>query len=179
MAKSPMASPFIPSELERVLRVRHHRTIATQGYGMVAQLRSWLPDAVGGICWFYVDNPFVSPYVPVYAGVTGVSPLYQTYDFAAFSEDSARWAVDFVEKLMLLRWQAAVKDLREARVPVEESFFAGQAGVDAKAAELIESDPAAASKFLTDLTVSRMEKLVDVYRLLRKTLLTKYSGDGF
>lgn len=179
MAKSPMASPFIPSEMERVLRVRHHRTIATQGYGMVAQLRSWLPDAVGGIYWFYVDNPFVSPYVPVYAGVTAVSPLYRTYDFREFSEGSARWAVDFVEKLMLLRWQAAVKDLRDARDPVEESFFAGQDGVDAKAAELIKSDPAAAAKFLTDLTVSRMEKLVEVYRLLRKTLLTKYTGDGF
>ena len=178
MVKSPMASPFIPSELERVLRVRHHRTIATQGYGMVAQLRGWLPDAVGGIYWFYVDNPFVSPYVPVYAGVTDVSPLYKTYDFAAFSEDSARWAVDFVEKLMLLRWQAAVKDLRAARDPVEEAFFAEQAAVDAKAADLAKADPAAAAKFLTGLTVSRMEKLVEVYRRLRKTLLTKYTGDG-
>ena len=28
------------------------------------------------------------------------------------------------------------------------------------------------------LTVSRMEKLVDLYRKLRKTLLSKYSGDG-
>jgi len=177
MAKSPMASPFIPSELERVLRIRHHRTIATQGYGMVAQLRSWLPDAVGGVYWFYVDNPFVSPYVPVYAGVTDVSPLYKTYDYREFSDDSARWAVDFVEKLMLLRWQAAVKDLREARDPVENGFFAEQEGVDAKARELSKSDPAAAAKYLTGLTVERMETLVRIYRELRKKLLTKYSGD--
>jgi dipeptidase len=175
--KSPMASPFVSPEMEKVLRVRHHRTIATQGYGMVAQLRSWLPDAVGGIYWFYVDNPFVSPYVPVYAGVTDVSPLYKTYDYAAFSEGSARWAVDFVEKLMLLRWQPAVKDLWAARNPVENGFFAEQAAVDAKARELLRSDPAAAAKYLTGLTVSRMEKLVELYRELRKKLLTKYSGD--
>jgi len=175
--KSTMATPFLPSEMERVLRIRHHRTIATQGYGMVAQLRSWLPDAAGGIYWFYVDNPFVSAYVPVYAGVADVSSLYKTYDFREFSEESARWAVDFVEKLMLLRWQPAVKDLREARDPVENGFFAEQAGVDAKAQDLLKKGAAAARKYLTDLTVSRMERVVRLFRDLRKKLLTKYSGD--
>ena len=175
--KSPMASPFISGEMERVLRIRHHRTIATQGYGMVAQLRSWLPDVVGGIYWFYVDNPFVSAYVPVYAGVADVSPLYKAYDYAQFSEDSARWAVDFVEKLMLLRWQAAVKDLREARDPLENGFFADQAAVDAKAQEMLKKDAAAAAKYLTDLTVARMETIVRMFRELRKKLLTKYTGD--
>jgi hypothetical protein len=38
-------------------------------------------------------------------------------------------------------------------------------------------DPAGAAKYLTDLTISRMEKLVKLYRELRKKLLTKYSGD--
>jgi dipeptidase len=178
LEKSPMASPFIPPDMERVLRIRHHRTIATQGYGMVAQLRSWLPDAVGGIYWFYVDNPSVSPYVPVYAGVTDVSPLYKTYDFREFSEDSARWAVDFVEKLMLLRWQPALKDLRAARDPVEAGFFAEQSRIDAQAAALLETDPAGAAGYLTDLTVARMEKLVALYRQLRRTLLVRYNHDG-
>jgi len=180
-AKSPLASPFVGGEWERVLRIRHHRTIAGPAYGMVAQLRSWLPDVVGGIYWFYVDNPFVSAYVPVYAGVTDVSPHYKTYDFAEFSEDSARWAVDFVEKLMLLRWQAAVKDLREARDPLENGFFADQAAIDARVAGLLKpggADAAAeAAKYLTDLTVSRMEQIVRLFRDLRKRLLTKYSGD--
>ena len=177
MVKSPMATPFLPPDMEKVLRIRHHRTIATQGYGMVAQLRSWLPDAVGGIYWFYVDNPFVSAYVPVYAGATDVSPLYKTYDYAEFSEDSARWAVDFVEKLMLLRWQPAVKDLREARDPLENGFFSEQAAVDGRALELAKKDPAQAVKYLTELTISRMEKVVTLFRELRKKLLTKYSGD--
>jgi dipeptidase len=178
--KSPLASPFVGGEWERLLRIRHHRTIAGPAYGMVAQLRSWLPDAIGGIYWFYVDNPFVSAYVPVYAGVTDVSPLYKTYDFAEFSEDSARWAVDFVEKLMLLRWQSAVKDLHEARDPVENGFFKEQAAVDAKVQEMLKKGAAAgadAAKYLTELTVSRMEKVVRLFRDLRKKLLTKYSGD--
>jgi len=175
--KSPMATPFLPAEMEKILRIRHHRTIATQGYGMVAQLRSWLPDAVGGIYWFYVDNPYVSAYVPVYAGVSDVAPAYKVYDYREFSEDSARWAVDFVEKLMLLRWQAAVKDLKEAREPLENGFFSGQAEVDAKAAGLLQKDRDKGAKYLTDLTISRMEKIVQMFRDLRKRLLTKYTGD--
>jgi dipeptidase len=172
-----MATPFLPADMEKIMRIRHHRTIATQGYGMVAQLRSWLSDAVGGVYWFYVDNPYVSAYVPVYAGVLDVSPLYKTYDYSEFSEDSARWAVDFVEKLMLLRWQDAVKDLREARDPLENGFFSDQPEVDKKAAELLQNDPAGASEYLTDLTVSRMERIVELFRELRKKLLTKYTGD--
>jgi len=175
--KSPLASPFVGPEWERVLRIRHHRTIAGPAYGMVAQLRSWLPDAVGGIYWFYVDNPYVSAYVPVYAGATDVSPSYKIYDYNEFSEDSARWAVDFVEKLMLLRWQSAVKDLKEARDPIENGFFSEQPEVDQKAAELMKKDPAQAKKYLTDLTISRMEKVVRLFRDLRKKLLTKYTGD--
>jgi hypothetical protein len=85
--------------------------------------------------------------------------------------------VDFVEKLMLLRWQDAVKDLKEARDPLEIGFFTGQAEVDGKAAELLGKDRAKGIKYLTDLTISRMEKIVQLFRDLRKKLLTKYSGD--
>ncbi len=177
--KSPMATPFLAPDMETVLRIRHHRTIATQGYGMVAQLRSWLPDSVGGIYWFYVDNPFVSTYIPIYAGVTDVSPLYKTYDYSAFSEGSARWAVDFVEKLMLLRWQSAVKDLKEVRDPLEAGFFSSQAEIEKKAAEMLQTNASKAKKFLTNLTISRMEQIVEMYRELKGKLLTKYTGDGF
>ena len=44
---------------------------------------------------------------------------------------------------------------------------------------MLPGDAAGARKFLTDLTISRMEKIVKMYRELRKKLLTKYTGDGF
>ena len=86
-----------------------------------------------------------------------------------YSEDSARWAYDFVEKLALLRWQPALKDVEAARAPLEDAFFADQAAVEAKAAALLKTDPAAAAKYLTELTVSRMEKLVALYRITHET----------
>ncbi len=177
MQKSPLATPFASPVLKQLLRIRHHRTIATQGYGMVAQLRDWLPAAVGGVYWFYVDNPYVSTYVPIYAGVEEVSELYKNYDYERYSEKSARWAVDYVEKMLHLRWQAAVKDLREARDPLEAGFFKDQPEIEKKALVLYREDPALAKKYLTDLTISRMEQIVKMYRNLRIKLLVKYGGD--
>lgn len=177
MQKSPAATPFASPELKQLLRIRHHRTIATQGYGMVAQLRGWLPAAIGGVYWFYVDNPYVSTYVPIYAGVQEISELYKNYDYETYSEDSARWSVDFVEKLLHLRWQAAVKDLRAAREPLETGFFRDQPEVEEKALALYKKDTAEAKKYLTELTISRMEQIVKMYRELRIKLLVKYNGD--
>ena len=36
----------------------NERAIATQqtGFVLVSQMRSWLPDAVGGVHWFGVDD---------------------------------------------------------------------------------------------------------------------------
>lgn len=178
MVKSPLASPFVSYDMKKLLRIRSHRTIATQGYGMVAQLRSWLPAAIGGVYWLYVDNPHVSTYVPIYAGVQKISPLYKTYDYAEFSEESARWAVDFVEKLLHLKWQSAIQDLRNVRDPLEQSFFSQQADIENRALDLYKKNPEQAKEFLTTLTWERMQKVVEMYRKLRLVLLTKYTGDG-
>jgi dipeptidase len=177
--KSVLATPFASNDLKELLRVASHRTIAQHGYGMVAQLRHWLPDPVGGVLWFYVDNPYVSTYVPVYAGVRSTSELYQTYDARQFSEGSARWAVDFVDNLLHLKWQAAVKDLLAVRDPLENEFFTQQAEVEQKAGELYRTDPEAAATYLTDLTRTRMERVVKMYRELRGTLITKYTNNAY
>ncbi|MBN1223800.1 MAG: C69 family dipeptidase [Candidatus Aminicenantes bacterium] len=177
--KSPLTTPFPSFDLIQLLGINVHRTIATQGYGMVAQLRAWIPDPAGGIYWFYVDNPYVSTYVPIYAGVQEISPPYKTYDIKEFSENSMRWAVDFVEKLMLLNWQNAVQDLMSVRDPLEEEFFTKVAEIDEQAIALFEEDPAKAKSFLTELTKQRMDRILNMYRELRKLFLSKYSDDLF
>jgi dipeptidase len=96
-----------------------------------------------------------------------------------FDENSARWAVDFVEKLLHLRWQEAVKDLHAARNPIEHEFFSSIAEIDQKASKLYQENPDKAHAFLTKLTQDRMERIVNMFRRLRLELLTRYSGDSF
>ena len=174
--KSPLATPFPSGPMKELLRITSHRNIASQGYGMVAQLRDWLPDAVGGIYWFYVDCPYVSTHVPIYAGVQEIHPAYKNYDIRRFSNDSARWAVDFIDNLLHLRWQQAVKDLQAVRDPLQDEFFTQQMEVDEKALALHKKDPAEAQAFLTGLTKKRMERVVNMYKELRSTLITKYNN---
>ena len=144
---------------------------------MIAQLRGWLPSEIGGIYWFYVDNAFTSAYVPMYAGVTDVAECYKVYDKEKFEENSIRWAVDFVDNLLYLRWQDAVKDLHEMRDPLEKSFFDEQEEVDNTFRELYEKNPKKATQYITDLTIKRQEETLKMFQDLRIRLITKYTNN--
>jgi len=144
---------------------------------MVAQLRDWLPDDIGGVYWFYLDNQYVSTYVPIYVGTQEIDPLFKTYDPDQYSEESARWAIDFVDNLLYLRWQDAVKDLREARDPVEKAFFDKQPEVEKEAQILFEQNPEEGRKYLTEYTKKSMQETVGMYQALQKILISKYTNN--
>ena len=177
MKLSPLATPFPTRDMRELLDITWRRMVSRGGYGMVAQLRGWLPAPIGGVYWFYLDNQHVSTYAPIYAGVQEISPLYKTYDPDKFSEDSARWAIDFVDNLLYLKWQEAIQDLRSVRDPLEAGFFKEQSSIDAKALALYKRNQMQAKKFLTDYTRERMEKIVKMYRDLRYSLITKYTNN--
>jgi dipeptidase len=163
--------------MRELLDIVYRRMVSRGGYGMVAQLRSWLPDPIGGVYWFYLDNQHNSTYVPIYAGTQKISPLYNTYDPDKFDENSARWAIDFVDNLLYLKWQEAIKDLRKIRDPLESNFFNERDSIDEQALKLFHSDPTKAKKFLTEYTNTRMEKIVEIYRTLKNELISKYTNN--
>lgn len=179
MVQSVHATPFPTEEMRKLLKINRRRNVArARGeYGMVAQLRGWLPDAVGGIYWFYVDNAFTSAYVPMYAGVTDVAECYKTYDKEKFDENSMRWAVDFVDNLLYLKWQEAVKDLHEMRDPLEQRFFDEQAEVDRQFGELYGKSPKKAREYITRLTIDRQNETLKLFQDLRMRLITKYTNN--
>jgi dipeptidase len=177
MKKSPMTTPFPTRDMRELLDITWRRMVSRGGYGMVAQLRGWLPSEIGGVYWFYLDNQHVSTYVPIYTGVEEISPLYKTYDPDKFTEDSARWAIDFVDNLLYLRWQHAIKDLRDVRDPLEADFFNKIKNTDAEALSLYNKNPKSAKAFLTDFTRSAMERTVKMYKDLRNLLITKYTNN--
>lgn len=179
MKKSDYATPFPTEETRKLLKINRRRNVArARGeYGMIAQLRDWLPDAVGGVYWFYVDNAFTSAYVPMYAGVTDVAECYKNYDKENFSENSMRWVVDFVDNLLYLCWQEAVKDLKEVRDPMEQRFFDEQAAVDKKFEELYKKNPKKAKEYITNLTIERQNEALKMFQDLRITLITKYTNN--
>jgi dipeptidase len=175
--KSPLATPFPTPDMRHLLDIDFRRNVAKGGYGMVAQLRGFLPDVVGGVYWYFVDNQHVGSYVPIYAGVTKIHPAWNTYDPSSYSEESHRWAVDFVDNLLYLKWQSAIGDVRAVRDPVEARYFDEMAAVDEKAAGLYEKSPKKAAKYLTELTLERMEEMHGIYTAMRDSLITNYTNN--
>ncbi|MCX6235055.1 MAG: C69 family dipeptidase [Bacteroidetes bacterium] len=177
MKRSALATPFPTRDMRELLNITYHRMVPRTGYGMVAQLRSWLPDAIGGVYWIYLDNPYISNYVPIYTGVLKISPLYMTYNPDQFDEGSARWAIDFVDNLLYLKWQEAINDLKAVRDPLEQTFFGDQAGIEQEALKLYNEDPAKVKEYLTNYTQDCMEKTVRMYHDLRNRLISKYTNN--
>jgi len=176
--KSPLATPFPSKDMRELLDINNRRNVARpQGfYGMISQLRDWLPDPIGGIYWVFLDNAYTSAYVPIYAGTQEIATCYKNFDPTIYNNQSACWAIDFVDNLLYLKWQEAVKDLWEVRDPFEERLFAERETIDSEALELYKKDPDRALEYLTAYSKSNMEEVLQMYNSLHDRLIVKYSN---
>ena len=179
MVKSPLATPFPGSDMRKLLKITYRRPVARHRghYGMVLQLRDWLPDAIGGVYWVYLDNPYFSPYVPIYVGNLSVDKSYKTYDPNKYDEKSARWAIDFVDNLANLKFQEAIKDVRVVREPFEEKIFSSRKEVEGNALKLYKEDPQKAQQYLTKYSNGLMQDVTRMFLDLRNELITKYTNN--
>jgi dipeptidase len=155
------------------------RPIATQqaGFVMLAQCRSWLPNAVGGIYWFTPDDPYTSCFVPLYCGIDALPAAYTRGSYREFSMDSAWWVFNLVSNLTYDRWSRVVPDVLAAQQEHEEWYLRRQAAVDQAAAALA-SDPAALSRYLTEVAVGTGDQLFADWSSLAHAILTKHV-DGY
>ncbi len=177
--KSPLATPFPGSEMRKLIGQTWRRPVARHRghYGMVVQLRHWLPDAIGGVYWVYLDNPYFSPYVPIYAGNLSVAETYNIYDPEEYDERSARWAIDFVDNLANLQFQDVAADVRAVRDPFEEEMFISQERIEQEALALYKRDKNAARKFLTSYSDEKMNRVTAMFLELRNHIITKYTNN--
>lgn len=183
-AKSPFATPHVGAEMRALLNIPTERNISIPrcSYFTILQARAWLPNPIGAVCWFGLNNPDTSVYVPIYAGVTSLPKDYAVNDRTKFvlgSRESAWWAFNFVDTLVNARYQDAIKDLRAVRDPFEAEQFLMQPAIEAVAADLHAKNPALAAKFLTDYTHSRCAKAVDLFWSLVEVLVPKYDERTF
>ena len=110
---SPIANPWLTTTMRNTLNtiapgtVEFRRTVAVAwcAYSHVTQLRSWLPDAVGGVCWLSLDNPGQSPRIPVFCGTTALPKAYETCGQKQYVADCALWQFRRANKLATLSWQ--------------------------------------------------------------------------
>ena len=156
------------------------RPISTQqtGYSFVSQSRSWLPDAIGGIFWYGLDDTYTNCYTPLYVGINEAPESYRTGSLSEFSWKSGWWVFNFVANFANLKYSYMIKDIQKVQNEIESRFFLAQSKIEKTALELSENDPPEMIRFLTKYSVTQAESTIDSWRRLGKLLITKYN-DGF
>lgn len=179
MVKSKLATPFPSKETQKLMKTTRRRAVARVDgeYGMVAQLRADMPREIGGIYWVFQDNAYTSPYLPIFTGVTKVPEVYSTYDPSQYTDNSVRWAIDFVDNLLYLNWQDGKEDLNAARTPMENGFFERNQQIEKDFIALQKKNPKKAVELLNSYTQECADKIMQTYIELRNTLITKYTNN--
>jgi len=159
-------------------RYFNERAVSTQqtGYSFVSQSRSWLPDPVGGVLWFGVDDTYSTVYFPVYGANRAVPPSFaqgngSLYDF---SWDSAFWVFNWVSNFAYLRYNLMIEDIQKVQRELEGRFLTEQPAVEKAALALHERSPRLAIDYLTDYSVQAGESVTRRWRKLGEDLLVKY-----
>jgi len=163
--KSPLATPNIIGEVRELLNVRWFRTIGSHwnSYHFVSQARDWLPNEIGGIFWFGYDNPHNSLVVPVWVGVKEIAKSWTIADRTKVNRDSAWWAFGLVDDQVNHMYGELKPILDEVRVPLQRELFDKQKEIEEEALKLYKTNPVAAQDFLTDYTVSTMNRVEKAY----------------
>jgi dipeptidase len=156
----------------------HERATSTQqtGFVFVSQSRNWLPDPIGGIHWFGVDDTYTMVYSPMYCGMIKIPQAFQVGngDLLTFSPTSAFWAFTLVSNWAYTKYDYMIKDIQPVQQDLEKRYVAEVAGVDKKAAELYKTDKAAAIQYITEFSVKTGESTVKRWQELFQYLLVKY-----
>jgi dipeptidase len=156
----------------------NERAVSTQqtGFSFVAQMRSWLPDPIGGILWFGVDDTYSTVYFPAYAGITEAPHAYRvgTGSYHDVTFDSAFWVFNQVANFAYLRYDDMIRDIQRVQQELEGRFRGEVPEVDAAAAALYEQSPRLARDYLTRYSAEAGNGTVERWRELSKELLYKY-----
>ncbi|HRZ96991.1 MAG TPA: C69 family dipeptidase [Paludibacter sp.] len=153
----------------------HERPVATQqtGFTFVAQMRSWLPDYIGGILWFGVDDAASNIYVPMYCGITEIPECYNIKNgsLLEYSSTSAFWIYNGVANYAYGKYSFLMADIKKVQTKWESDFNLLVPAIDKVATSMSKED---ARTFLTNFSVSQAENSTASWKKLGEYLLVKY-----
>ncbi|MBA7641244.1 hypothetical protein ES703_48920 [subsurface metagenome] len=156
----------------------NERAISTQqtGFSFVAQCRNWLPDPIGGILWFGVDDTYSTVYVPMYCGINEVPESYAAGNgsMMKFSDSSAFWIFNQVSNFAYTRYNIMIPHIRKKQAALEQKYIEEIDGIDNKAEELYTIDKKQALELLTEFSVSMGNQTTDIWKELYHYLFTRY-----
>ncbi len=154
------------------------RTTATQqtGFSFVSQSRSWLPDAIGGILWFSVDDAANTVYFPMYTSATRVPYAYAVGNgsMMQFTDKAAFWIFNQVSNLAYTRYNAIHAEIRAKQKALEKRYKSYVQMTDAAALSSFEQNPILTISYLTDFSCNTGNQLAETWREFYAYLFTRF-----
>ncbi len=175
-------SPYRPRPLHweyKGVKYFNERPVGTQqtSFTFVSQMRSYLPDCIGGILWFGHDDAKMVAYTPVYCCVTSVPDCYtKRYgDDVTFSFKSAFWVCNWVSNMVYPRYSLLFPDVEKKRDELEKRYFDKQKLIEETALKRYQTDKASAVRFLTRYSTVTADNMLREWNNLAKFLIVKYN----
>lgn len=157
----------------------NERPVSTQqsGFVFVSQMRSWMPREIGGVLWFGNDDANMVAFTPIYCSSTVRPECYNTpgADAVNFSFKNAYWVCNMTSNMVYPRYSQMFPTLKEVRDSLDNSYFAAQPGVEAKAQELYAQNPQAAVKYLNDYGIEKAQQMLARWQQLFQFMVVKYN----
>ena len=175
-------APYRPSPLTWKCEGKEYfneRPASTQqsAFVFVAQLRSNMPDAIGGVLWFGNDDANMVAFTPMYCCMTKAPECFsaKTADDVTFSWKSAFWVCNWVSNMVYPRYSMMFEDVRKMRDKLESSYFEKQQQIESQAKQLYSSDNNKAIALLTNYSDSIAMSMLAQWKNLGEFLVVKYN----
>lgn len=156
----------------------NERAVATQqtGFVFVSQSRSWLPDPIGGILWFGVDDAKSNVFVPMYCSITEIPETFAEGNGAMmeWSDNAAFWIFNQVAHMAYMRYDSTIADIKKVQHELEKKFLTYTPAIDKAAQELYAADKELALQFLTEYSVKQGNYTFNRWKELYQFLFMKY-----
>ncbi len=155
------------------------RSIATQqtGFWYLGQARNWLPDVVGGLLWFAVDDAAFSALTPIYTNINEVPECFREGNgsMLEYSPTSAFWLFNRVAQFAYLFYDRVQPEIRAAIDEYENENVEMVKTLDARALKMVENgNESQARRMFTEWCQHRSQYLFDKWTDLSNYLLVKY-----
>jgi dipeptidase len=182
IGSGPYDAPYRPTPLVFTVdsvKYFNERPISTQqtSFTIVCQMRSFLPNPVGGIEWFGNDDANTIAYVPVYTCSNQVPQCFRRgpADELTFSWNSAFWVCNWISNMIYPRYSALIGDLRQAQNELENQYYQEVAENDTKFKNLYTTDSTAVVNALTTYTDSAANRMMKRWMKLGEYLIVKHN----
>lgn len=168
-----------PNKMTTKLKGAWERSISIYytGFIYVTQIRDWLPDSIGGVTWIGFDDPYLTCFIPFYAGVTNLPDSFQYGSPDKFDKNFAFWAFNLCAN-WIYYFNYASQDIINKQKQLETLEFKQQQDIENKALSIHKTSPAKAKKYLTNYCINNANNVVKEWWGLLDFLLGKYR-DGF